>query len=245
MPNDLLTTIRAELDARLSELRPLLDEYHELRIALDALGDERPAVVAALPVARATTPAARATRATAPAARATTPAARATTPVAVPAVPTVARSASAAAPAAPAGSATAPVATPAAASIASVPAEPLPDRERERERDRERRVARGRVSVRGSSTRRAVRPRVIRRPAPAGVRRGRRPAIDGGAIDGMGKAILAALEHGSHTVAELGVVTALPASEIRESLRRLLAGKAIVKTERDGRTAYALPAQAA
>lgn len=239
MPNDLLTTIRAELDARLSELRPLLDEYHELRIALDALGDERPVAVAvaAPPVARATTPAARATRATAPAARATTPAARATTPVAVPAAPAVARSASAAAPAAPAGSATAPVATPAAASIASVPAEPLPDRER--------RVARGRVSVRGSSTRRAVRPRVIRRPAPAGVRRGRRPAIDGGAIDGMGKAILAALEHGSHTVAELGVVTALPASEIRESLRRLLAGKAIVKTERDGRAAYALPAQAA
>lgn len=59
------------------------------------------------------------------------------------------------------------------------------------------------------------------------------------------QAILAALEHGSHTVAELVLVTALPAGEIRDSLRRLRDRKAIVKTDRDGRSAYALPAPAA
>jgi hypothetical protein len=59
------------------------------------------------------------------------------------------------------------------------------------------------------------------------------------------QAILAALEHGSHTVAELVLVTALPAGEIRDSLRHLRKRKAIVKTDRDGRSAYALPAPAA
>ena len=56
------------------------------------------------------------------------------------------------------------------------------------------------------------------------------------------QAILAALEHGSHTVAELVLVTALPAGDIRDSLRHLRKRKTIVKTDRDGRSAYALPA---
>jgi hypothetical protein len=60
-----------------------------------------------------------------------------------------------------------------------------------------------------------------------------------------GQAILAALEHGSHTVAELVLVTALPAPDIREALRHLRARDAIIKTGRDGRSAYALPAPAA
>jgi len=59
------------------------------------------------------------------------------------------------------------------------------------------------------------------------------------------QAILAALEHGSHTVAELVLVTALPAGEIRDSLRHLRKRKTIVKTDRDGRSAYALPTPAA
>jgi hypothetical protein len=58
-------------------------------------------------------------------------------------------------------------------------------------------------------------------------------------------AILAALEHGSHTVAELVLVTALPAPEIRGSLRNLRKRKTVVKTDRDGRSAYALPAPGA
>ena len=55
------------------------------------------------------------------------------------------------------------------------------------------------------------------------------------------RAVLAALEHGSHTVAELLVVTGLPAREIRESLRLLRMQRAIVPTDREGKTAYALP----
>jgi hypothetical protein len=55
-----------------------------------------------------------------------------------------------------------------------------------------------------------------------------------------GQAILAALEHGSHTLAELVMVTALRAPDIREALRHLRKHKAIVKTDRDGRAAYAL-----
>ncbi len=61
----------------------------------------------------------------------------------------------------------------------------------------------------------------------------------------VGQAILAALEHGSHTLAELVVVTALGASEIREALRHLRRRKAIVKTDRDGKAAYALAATGA
>ncbi len=60
-----------------------------------------------------------------------------------------------------------------------------------------------------------------------------------------GQAILAALEHGSHTQAELVVVTALRASDVRKALGRLRARKAIVKTDRDGKAAYALPSAAA
>jgi hypothetical protein len=60
-----------------------------------------------------------------------------------------------------------------------------------------------------------------------------------------GLAILAALEHGSHTLAELVVVTALRASDIREALRQLRKRKAIVKTDRDGKAAYALPSSGA
>lgn len=63
-------------------------------------------------------------------------------------------------------------------------------------------------------------------------------------IDAAAQAILAALEHGSHTLAELGVVTALPAGQIRESVRGLRSSGKIVTAEREGPTAYALPADA-
>jgi len=54
------------------------------------------------------------------------------------------------------------------------------------------------------------------------------------------KAILAALEHGSHTVAELAVVTGLSGASLRESLRRLLATGAVTRARREGKAAYAL-----
>ncbi len=56
-------------------------------------------------------------------------------------------------------------------------------------------------------------------------------------------AILAALEHGSHTVAELGVVTAMSGQNIRENLRRLLSSGTITRAKREGKAAYALAAR--
>jgi hypothetical protein len=58
------------------------------------------------------------------------------------------------------------------------------------------------------------------------------------------QAIVAALEHGSHTVGELGIVTAMSGAEIREGARRLLAAGKIVRAKRDGRAAYALAGDA-
>lgn len=54
------------------------------------------------------------------------------------------------------------------------------------------------------------------------------------------EAILAALGHGSHTVSELVVVTAMTGPNVNGNLRRLLSEGAIAKTDREGKTAYAL-----
>jgi hypothetical protein len=144
---DLLTRIRAEIDARLSELRPAIAEYERLSTATEAL-------------------AAKGRAAPRPAARA-----------------------------------------------APQPPAPAP------------------ASARAPAKTKA-RPQAARR-----ARRRERTAQSP-----TGQAILAALEHGSHTVAELVLVTALPAPDIRDSLRQLRKRHTVVKTEREGRTAYALPA---
>jgi DNA-binding transcriptional ArsR family regulator len=65
---------------------------------------------------------------------------------------------------------------------------------------------------------------VARAPRPQGVAR---------------LAILAALEHGSHTVSELTVVTAMSGPNIRKNLRGLLQERAVRKISREGKTAYA------
>jgi hypothetical protein len=144
---DLLTTIRAEVDARMRELAPLVAEYERLSTAADALDAEGRA-------------------------------------------------------------ASRPVASPA-------PAREVPARE---------------VPARRSAKMRA---------RPTAARRARKR--ESAAQHSTAQAILAALEHGSHTVAELVVVTALRAPEIREALRHLRSGRLVVKTDRDGRSAYALP----
>ncbi len=54
------------------------------------------------------------------------------------------------------------------------------------------------------------------------------------------EAILGALEHGSHTVGELAVVTAMSTANINGNVRRLAAEGKVVRTEREGKTAYAL-----
>jgi hypothetical protein len=67
--------------------------------------------------------------------------------------------------------------------------------------------------------------------------RGRAPRAPRGAAQ---QSIMAALEHGSHTVSELAVVTAMPGPSIRQSLRRLLVTGTVTRSKRDGKTAYAL-----
>ena len=61
------------------------------------------------------------------------------------------------------------------------------------------------------------------------------------------QAILAALEHGSHTPGELVMVTAMSPNEIRSSLGRLARRGAVAKVKRegDGKAAYALPSVSA
>jgi hypothetical protein len=61
------------------------------------------------------------------------------------------------------------------------------------------------------------------------------------------QAILAALEHGSHTTSELVMVTAMSAREIRGGLSRLAGRGRIAKVKRggDGKRAYALPSASA
>lgn len=153
---DLLTSIRAEIEARMRELEPAIAEYERLSIAAGALLQER--------------------RSASPPARGAAPRSSAPAPRSAP----VSRSRSARAPA--------------------------------------------------------------KRRAPAKVTARAAPKRERPARSATGQAILAALEHGSHTLAELGTVTALPAAEIREALRQLRTRGAVVKTDRDGKAAYALPA---
>ncbi len=54
------------------------------------------------------------------------------------------------------------------------------------------------------------------------------------------EAIVAALEHGSHTVSELAIVTAMSGQNIRNNLRRLLQAQTVSQTKREGKTAYEL-----
>jgi hypothetical protein len=54
------------------------------------------------------------------------------------------------------------------------------------------------------------------------------------------QAIVAALGHGSHTVAELVVVTAVPAANVRHNLRRLVKAGMVTTARREGKAAYAL-----
>jgi DNA-binding transcriptional ArsR family regulator len=53
-------------------------------------------------------------------------------------------------------------------------------------------------------------------------------------------AIVAALEHGSHTVSELAIVTAMSGPNLRANLRRLVSAGSVTAAKRDGKAAYAL-----
>jgi hypothetical protein len=76
-------------------------------------------------------------------------------------------------------------------------------------------------------------------------RRGARKAERaGGPVGAVQTAIVAALEHGSHTLPELVVVTAASAAQLRASLRPLLRAGVVTRAKREGKLAYALAATA-
>jgi hypothetical protein len=74
------------------------------------------------------------------------------------------------------------------------------------------------------------------RPRASARRKGRAHAPPGATQE----AIVAALQHGSHTATELVSVTALPATSIRANLRRLLKERVVTRIARGGRSAYTL-----
>jgi hypothetical protein len=96
---------------------------------------------------------------------------------------------------------------------------------------------------RGSGRRGSAAGTIVR----AGSSAARASSVDGAkaarAVRGAAQqAILAALEHGSHTVGELTVVTAMSGQNIRENLRRMLGSGTVTRAKREGKAAYALAA---
>ncbi len=267
MATDLLAKIRSELDERLAQLRPLLDEYERLRVAADRLAavdaDAAGAATPAVPHARGTATAERTVTARAAGTAERTPHARTTgtaqrTPL---------------------------QSTPYDRAIATAERTLHARTATERTRDAQA-FRRGRPP--GSAAPRAIKlamslrtTPVIPQAAPTPVAKTYEPAAptplatrsleqrtplpgapqeDGRAASTLAlaeleprrkaaspaavqQAILAALDHGSHTASELVMVTAMSAGEIRGSLGRLAGRGSITKVKRrgDGKTAYALP----
>jgi hypothetical protein len=77
----------------------------------------------------------------------------------------------------------------------------------------------------------SVQPRTARKRTTR-----KKPAVD--AV--VREAILGVLEHGSHTIGELVVVTAMSTTSLNGDLRKLAAEGIVVKTEREGKTAWSL-----
>jgi len=175
MSSDVLARVRAEIDARLVQLRPAVAEYERLLDAERALDADAAAATDTAKVVRA----AKGVRGA-----------------------KAARAAKAAGGAKLAGGAKAAVAT----------------RSREKQEQKKAPARRGR---RGSAA------GAIKRAASS-------------PNDASQQAIVAALEHGSHTLGELVLVTAIAASELRQGVRHLQHAGTITRTERDGRAAYAL-----
>jgi hypothetical protein len=111
-----------------------------------------------------------------------------------------------------------------------------------------RKPAKAGLAAKPAKARRAAKPAKARSAKPAKARSASaaRPAAKSGSSR-MGvpeQAIVAALEHGSHTVGELGVVTAMSGADIRAGVKRLLKTGVVQRATREGRAAYALSASA-
>jgi hypothetical protein len=87
----------------------------------------------------------------------------------------------------------------------------------------------------------AAQPRLARAAAARSRTARKRTARKRAAVDTrVREAILGVLEHGSHTTAELVVVTAMSTPSLNRDLRKLAAEGVVVKTAREGKTAWSL-----
>jgi hypothetical protein len=256
MAPDLLVTIRSEIQTRLDELRPLLSEYERLRAAADALaapgalvGPDAPVISDASAVPVPDESASDTLAGAAPGAFASPAPSASLIPPPAPepaalgevapgtrdAVAELAAPGEAAAGAPPddedtqtaAGRSGAPAPGDGAATTSSGedPWERIPNSPWARRHGRGRRGTAAGAIARAASS-------------PAPLDEDIKPKrVDSASVQ---QAILAALGHGSHTLSELVMVTAMTGTDIRGGLRRLTARRAIAKTKRDGKTAYAL-----
>lgn len=221
---DLLAAIRAEIDARREELRAAVEEYEQLLSAADALEQESRQAPAPRRVARA--------RASAVAPR---------PPVVRKVRTSLKESGAAKAPARPKGPVVRRMRVTSKASIV--------------------RKTPALAKAKAAATTPSARPAAPSSPKLAPVKEARPPKAPPAtpptsakapraekkapaprvSRDESQQAIVAALEHGSHTVAELAIVTAMSGPAIREAIRGLQKAGKVKKAKRgDGKAAYAL-----
>jgi hypothetical protein len=266
---DLLAKIRTEIDERLAQLRPLLSEYERLTAAaetLAALDDTPLAAVGAAPRLSGYAPPPAAVDTEDESSYEETPYAEPPYPPPGRALPGRALELSAEAPPTPSPSPEAPrLPSDAPVDPAEEPPTPAPRRTYPlRGSDGAIKLA---MSLRTTPLQRPT-PRFAAQPAAPTAsatqvleRPPLPPAVEGDTWEpstppadresapeppspaAVRQAILAALEHGSHTASELVMVTAMSTPEIRGGLIRLVGRGAITKVKRrgDGKTAYALP----
>ncbi len=222
MAPDLLSTIRHEIDGRLSELRPLLAEYERLLGAVEALevadGEIGPAV------ATEPTPPAKRSRSGARPGSALRGSGSGTRELAL------------------AESAKITVGEQAVEQEAveqeAVEQEGVEQEGAEQEGDEERAVEQ--PAAKGSVEGQVKKLDIDAQLDPRSSRSTAQPKPERSAR-AIRELILAALEHGSHTVGELAVVTAMSGPNINGNLHKLVSEGVVVKTEREGKAAWALP----
>jgi hypothetical protein len=229
---DLLATIRAEIGARLVELRAAVEEYEQLLSAADALERETRRTPAPTRVARGRVSAVAPRPPVVRKVRTSLKASGAAKTPAMPKAP-VMRRMRITSKAAVLRKTSAPPKAKAASNARSAPSEALPA-----------------LKPTPPKTLTAPKPALAKaspapKPAPAKEPRPKKapstPAAPRVSRNESQQAITAALEHGSHTVAELAIVTAMSGPAIREAIRGLQKAGKVKKAKRgDGKAAYAL-----
>jgi hypothetical protein len=223
---DLLARIRGELEERMTQLRPLLSEYERLMTVADTLASteaEAAASVASPPAARR--PSGARSAAASPRRRARGPRGSA--------AGAIERAASTLAAVDPIEPQASPAPEPPSSPAASAPAAaPQPPRSR-----RASASATAGEPPTSTSVAAATSAEIVAWDDDED-----EPQREPASPEAVQQAILAALEHGSHTVSELVMVTAMSGPEIRANLSRIVRRGKVAKVKRDGdgKTAYAL-----